>query len=168
MGQLGQKIAAPRRQPFLKELARAYADEWFAHYNYQFVAHALRGHRAPAVTTLLARKSAEAFGRANRLAERLLELGGKPPEKLTELPDHATNKPFKLPRSMSDVEAVLKAVLDAERTSIRTYEQLHDQAKEKDVVSALLLQEFLAAAVHGEEKLERLLGDEAPEMDGTG
>jgi ferritin-like protein len=53
-----------------------------------------------------------------------LQLGGQPIPKLTDLIDHATDKPFKLPTSMVDVHGVLKAVLDAERTSLRTYQRL--------------------------------------------
>src|SRR5690242_3100059 len=109
MGQLGREISrAKQRHHLIDDLLRAYSDEWFAHYNYRFVAHVLRGHRAPSVTELLARKSDEAFTRANRIAERVLEVGGKLVERLTELPKHATDKPFKLPKSWTDTESVLK------------------------------------------------------------
>jgi len=167
MGQLGRQIARVHRPTLLKELTRTYADEWFAHYNYQFTANALRGHHSPSTIALLKRKSEDAFARTNRLAQRLLELGGQPVKKLTELIDHATDKPFKLPASMADVDGVLKAVLDAERTSLRTYQKLYDETHGKDPVTARLAEEFLAAVVQGEEELERLIGDAAPSMKGT-
>jgi bacterioferritin len=148
-------------------LTRAYADEWFGHYNYQFTANVLWGHHSPSTTELLQRKSAEALVRANRLAQRILELGGQPIAKLTDLVQYATDKPFKLPKSVADADGVLKAVLDAERTSLRTYQALYDRTHPKDPVTSLLAQEFLAAAVHGEEELERLIGDSAPTMSGT-
>lgn len=167
MGQLGQKLPSLDRRSLVKELTRAYADEWFAHYNYQFVANALRGHHSPAVIELLHRKSADGLARANALAERILELGAPPVAKLTDLVKHATDKPFKLPASLSNTEAVLKAVLDAERTSIRTYETLERDTRENDVVTNFLMRQYLAAAVRGEEELERLIGDPAPQMNGT-
>jgi ferritin-like protein len=60
MGGLGRQFAHVNRASLLRELARAYADEWFAHDNYQFTANALWGHHSPSTTTLLSRKSAEA------------------------------------------------------------------------------------------------------------
>jgi len=167
MGELGRTIGLRNRRRLVADLIRAYADEWFAHYNYQFTALTLWGHHSPSTAQLLTRKSGEALARANRLAERILELGGEPVKKLTDLVDHATDKPFKLPRSMSQVQQVLRAVLDAERTSLRTYERLYRLTHGKDPLTALLAQEFLAAAVRGEEELERLIGDEAPNMRGT-
>jgi len=167
MGELGRQFAGPDRANVLKRLTRAYADEWFAHYNYQFTANILWGHRSPATIALLTRKSTEAFERTNRLAQRMLELGGQPIEKLTDLVEHATDKPFKLPASMADTTAVLKAVLDAERTSVRTYQALHALTRMKDPITAGIALGFLAAAVHGEEELERLIGDRAKGMKGT-
>jgi ferritin-like protein len=74
---------------------------------------------------------------------------------------------FKLPKSMSDVQGVLKAMLDAERTSLRTHQGLYDRTRVKDPVIALIAQEYLAAVVRGEEELERLISDRAPGMKGT-
>ena len=167
MGELGRRVSRVNRASLLLDLTRAYADEWFAHYNYQFTASVLWGHHSPSTIELLFRKSAEASARTIRLAQRILELGGQPISKLTKLIDHATDKPFKLPTSMADVPGVLKAVLDAERTSLRTYQRLYARTRIKDPVTALLAQEYLAAVVRGEEELERLIGDRAPNMKGT-
>jgi ferritin-like protein len=103
----------------------------------------------------------------NRLAQRILQLGGQPISKLTALIDHASDKPFKLPKSIADVHGVLKAVLDAERTSLRTYERIYRRTHPKDPVTASLALEFLSSAVHGEEDLERLIGDHAKGMSGS-
>jgi bacterioferritin len=167
MGELGRQLAGAQRARLVKDLIRAYADEWFAHYNFQFTANALWGHYSPSTTALLGRKSAEALTRANRLAQRILQLGGQPTPKLTDLINHSTNKPFKLPKSMVDIHGVLKAVLDAERTSLRTYQRLYERTRDSDPVTALLAQEYLAATVQGEEELERLIGDHARGMKGT-
>jgi bacterioferritin len=166
MGELGRQLVGAHRVRLVKTLTRAYADEWFAHYNFQFTSNVLWGHYSPSTTALLARKSAEALARANRLAQRILQLGGQPIPKLTDLIDHATDKPFKLPESVGDVHGVLKAVLDAERTSLRTYQRLYERTRDHDPVTALLAQEFLAATVQGEDELERLIGDQAPSMKG--
>ncbi len=167
MGELGRQLAGAHRARLIKDLTRAYADEWFAHYNFQFTANVLWGHYSPSTTALLARKSEEALARANRLAQRILQLGGEPIPKLTDLIECATDKPFKLPKSRTDVHGVLKAVLDAERTSLRTYQHLYERTHDHDPVTALLAQECLAATVQGEDELERLIGDHASGMKGT-
>jgi bacterioferritin len=166
VGELGRAIVQVDRQDLVARLVRAYADEWFAHYNFHFVANALRGHRAPSVVDFLRRRAGEALARANRLAGRIGELGGMPPAKLPSLVDHATDKPFKLPASLADVDAVLAAVLDAERTSLRTYQALHEATAGRDPVTTALATDFLVAAVRNEEEIEKLTGDPAPRMDG--
>jgi ferritin-like protein len=155
------------RDTLLSRLTQAYADEWYAHYNYQFAANTLRGHRAPELLLYLRRRTAQAIDRANRLADRLIQLGGRPPAKLNDLAGHATDKRFKLPSSMADVDGVLRAVLDAERTSLRTYAALHEATVVGDPVTAAMVLDLLVAAVRNEETLERLLGQPAREMDGT-
>jgi len=166
MGQLGKKRVGTAARAITAVLRRAYADEWFAHYNYQLVANTLRGHRSPATIAVLAEKSRRAFDRSNRLIARVLELGGQPIRKMGDLADVASDKPFRLPDRLDDVDAVLKAVLDAERTSIRTYGELATVSADKDVVTHALAVEFLTAATAGEENIERLLGDAAPGMTG--
>ena len=166
MGTLAQQLVHPD-QPFLiQELTRAYADEWFAHYNYCFVANTVGGPGSPAVIPLLRQKARRALAHANRLAARIRELGGQPVAKLEALIQHASDKPFKLPDSMRDLDGVLKAVLDAERTSMRTYRGLYEHTRERDPVTQALALELLIEAIKGEEQIERLLGEPAPDMDG--
>lgn len=166
MGELGRTLAGSGVDKLIAALQRAYADEWFAHYNYELTAQGLRGHFSPATIHLLRRKSEVAFQRSRRLASRIQEMGGSLIYKLTQLEHHATDKPFKLPDSMADVEAVLKAVLDAERTSIRTYDEIRQQSHGRDPLTERLASKYLAAAVRSEEELERLIGDPALQMTG--
>ena len=166
MGQLAKSLVGAKHKGIVRLLSRAYADEWFAHYNFQLVANTLRGHRSPSTIAVLAEKSTRAVRRSNRLMSRILELGGEPVRKLDRLSDFASDKPFKLPDQLDDVDGVLKAVLDAERTSIRTYGELAELTR-KDFVTHRMAVEFLAEATEGEEKVERLLGDSAPRMSGT-
>jgi bacterioferritin len=166
MGQLGRKVAGGDER-LIPRLLNAYADEWFGHYNYHFVAHMVAGPASASVSALLAQKSADALRRADRLAARVIELGGTPVPKLTELNKHATDKPFKLPADLRDVEGLLKAVLDAERTSLRSFVELHELVRDRDPLTAALCLALLGEAVAGEQQLERLLNEPAPEMTGT-
>ncbi|MDC4227130.1 MAG: ferritin-like domain-containing protein [Candidatus Manganitrophus sp.] len=166
MGRLGQQLVRNDRKALIEALTRAYADEWYAHYNYFFVSKTISGPDSPAVSQVLRRKSDRALIHAERLAERIIALGGAPVPKLTDLSKDATDKPFKLPKNVRDIDGALKAVLDAERTSIRTYRALSEKIREKDSVTQALAVELFREAVEGEEEIERLLGEPAPEMDG--
>jgi ferritin-like protein len=126
----------------------------------------MRGHRAPDVVEFLRRRSDVAIARADRLAARLAEIGGEPPPALGEMAEHASDKPFKLPSSLGDVDGVLRAVLDAERTSLRTYDQLAELTANGDRVTHRLAIDVLADAVRAEQEIERLIDDAAPGMDG--
>jgi bacterioferritin len=150
----------------MSELLRAYADEWFGHYNYYVASRVVRGPSAASVSALLRAKSDEAFRRADRLAQRILELRGQPVAKLTDLISYATDKPFKLPGDTDDIEGLLKAVLDAERTSIRTHSEIYAKTRDSDPLTASIALSLLAEATAGEQTLEALLNAEAPELDG--
>jgi bacterioferritin len=130
------------------------------------VANTISGPASPAVVTVLRRKIEKALIHADRLAERIISLGGMPVPKLTDLPEYATDKPFKLPEDVRDIDGALRAVLDAERTSIRTYRALYEKTREKDPITHALVLELFREAVEGEAEIERTLGTPAPEMDG--
>jgi bacterioferritin len=166
MGELGRRTLDVDADALVRELVRAYADEWFAHYNFRFVATALRGHRAPSVVRWLRRRSDAALARADRLARRIGEVGGVAPERLGALEAVASDKPFKLPPSLGDVRGVLRAVLDAERTSLRSYDGLARLTSGGDPLTHALAVRLLAAAVRAEDAIERLIDDAAPGMDG--
>jgi ferritin-like protein len=166
MGELGQRIVREDLEAVRRVLMRAFSDEWFAHYNFRFVAGALRGHRAPDVVDFLRRRSDVAIARADRLAARLAEIGGMPPAKMGEMTEHASDKPFKLPASLADVDGVLRAVLDAERASLRTYDELAELSARGDRLTHRLAVDVLADAVRAEQEIERLIDDAAPGMTG--
>jgi ferritin-like protein len=166
VGELGRAIVRCDVEPVRRALVRAYSDEWFAHYNFRFVARTVRGHRAPDLVAFLRRRSDVALVRADRLAERLAEIDATPPPGLIELTERASDKPFKMPSSPADVAGVLRAVLDAERTSVRTYDALERLAADGDRLTHALALDMLADAVRAEQELERLIDDAAPAMDG--
>jgi bacterioferritin len=166
MGKLAREFAHPT-DALLAALRRAYADEWFAHFNYFSVAHAVTGPSAASIRDLLLRRSQSALVRAERLHGRLRQLGGDVPMKLTDLVEHATDKPFKLPGSPDDVDGLLRAVLDAERTTMRLQHSICELSREHDPLTAALALDLMAEAERGEQELETLLAGEAPDLDGT-
>ena len=166
MGKLAQDILGLDKADLLRELNRAYADEWCAHYNYLFVANTLSGPATAEVIPFIRDKSYRALEQANRFAVRISELGAQPVMKMKDLLEAATDKPFKLPGKMNDRAGVLRAVLDAERTAIRTYKTLYDKVTTKDPVTLAIILDCLTKAIQDEDKIERFLDDAAPQMTG--
>lgn len=166
MGKLGRSLVSTGTAAVAAALTHALADEWYAHYNYWLASQAVRGYWSPGLVDLLRSKSRRALARADRLSGRLRELGAEPPAKLNDLLQKASDKPFKLPADLGDPRAVLKAVLDAERASVRVYAELLAKADGRDALTRRLAEDFLGEAVSGEQELERLLGEEAPSLDG--
>jgi ferritin-like protein len=160
MGQAGRSIVGAGRARIVKALERAHADEWHAHYNFHVLASTLSGHGAPSVIEALERLSADSFARASRLGRRLSELGGRPPKHLSDLPPQASDKPFRSPDDPRDVEGALRAVADAQATSVRTYFALWKLTRASDPVTAGLATTYLSEAVRDEENIERLTGDD--------
>lgn len=165
MAELSKRMSG-RNTATVRRVTRAYADEWFAHYNYTYVVNTLSGPDSSALIAAIEPRSCRALARANRWAARLRQLGAAIPAKLIDLMDLATNKPFKLPKNVRDTDGMLRAVLDAERTSIRTYQALLDHVRGNDLVTEKWVVEFLGEAMEGEEELERLLGRPAPDATG--
>jgi ferritin-like protein len=166
VGKLGQEIVQLDKAALLRELNRAYSDEWCGHYNYLYVANTLCGPGSFEVVQFMRRKSDRALYQATRFALRINELGGHPVAKLKDVLATATDKPFKLPASVKDVEGMVKAVLDAERTAIQSYKGLYERTLNKDLVTLQLVVECLTHSVQDEDRLERFLADSAPEMTG--
>src|SRR5438309_1965045 len=123
MAELSKQVSGQNNR-VMALVTRAYADEWFAHYNYTFVVNTIGGPNSPALIKAIQPRADRALVRANRWAARLRQLGAPIPAKLVALKDFATDKPFKLPPNLRDTDGVLRAVLDAERTSIRTYQAM--------------------------------------------
>src|SRR5690349_6519248 len=65
MGLLAQEFAR-NTTGVLAILQRAYADEWFAHYNYYFVSKMVIGPSSESVAAVLRTKSDAALARADR------------------------------------------------------------------------------------------------------
>jgi ferritin-like protein len=139
-----------------------FSDEWFAHYNFRFVAGALRGHRAPDVVDFLRRRSDVAIARADRLAARLAEIGGDAAREDGRDDGACQRQAVQAARIAGDVDGVLRAVLDAERASLRTYDELAELSASGDRLTHRLAVDVLADAVRAEQEIERLIDDAAP------
>jgi bacterioferritin len=157
MGQKGREIAKLDHKWLLGELSKAYAFEWVVHYYASLASNILSGHRTVVYSEIF-RKAAEGeFGHANRLAKRIAELGGEPPQALSEMERLAGFGKVAFPKKRSDTAGFVRAFLKMEQHAIELYNELSIKTHGKDIVTHELAEDLLAEEVAEEEEYENLL-----------
>ena len=78
MGTRGREILGMDVNEVLKLLNHAFADEWFAYYQYWLGAKLVRGPMKDAVAAELLQHATEELAHADLVANRIIQLGGKP------------------------------------------------------------------------------------------
>lgn len=78
MGTRGKEIVGMDVNELLGLLNKAYADEWFAYYQYWLGAKVVRGPMKDAVAAELLQHATEELLHADMLANRIIQLGGTP------------------------------------------------------------------------------------------
>ncbi len=123
-------------------LRKAYGDEIETVMNYQTNAIVLDGVRAEEIKESLQQDIQEELTHAEQLGQRLKQLGARPPgsEEFT-----ARQGSLQPPEDSTDVLAVIRGVLEAEKDAVETYRGLIKAAEEaNDPVTEDLAVELLA------------------------
>lgn len=157
MGQKGRDIAKMDHKWLINELCKAYAFEWVVHYYASLASNILSGHRT-AVYSAIFKKAAEGeFEHANKIAKRISELGGEPPETMEEIEKLAGFGKVNFPNNRSDTSGYLKVFLKMEQHAIELYNNLAQATHGKDLVTHELAEDLLAEEVAEEEEYENML-----------
>jgi len=157
MGEKARELAGKNVDEVLEELNRAYADEWLAFYQYWVTAKVLEGRYAGHVAGELKRLAMEELEHADELAERIVQLGGRPlahPKHWLERSTCGYKEPAQDPR---DLDAAIRATIDGERCAISVYRKLADMTRESDYVTFQLIQHILEEELEHEDTFENLL-----------
>jgi bacterioferritin len=117
--------------------------------NYLAASTNLDGVLGRQVAGLLAADVAEELQHAERFAQRIKDVGGTVPGSDAFVPQQRSLQP---PASSSDVEAVIRGVIDAERAAIAAYGELAHFADGSDYVT-----HDLAVSVLADEESHRRL-----------
>ncbi|MGC8844150.1 MAG: ferritin-like domain-containing protein, partial [bacterium] len=78
MGTKGRKIVGEGIEKIIEKLNKALADEWLAYYQYWVGAKVVKGVLRGAVSAELNEHASEELAHADKLAERIIQLGGTP------------------------------------------------------------------------------------------
>jgi bacterioferritin len=157
MGTRGRAIVGMDVNKLLEMLNKAFADEWFAYYQYWLGAKLVKGPMKDAVAAELLLHSTEELAHANLLANRIIQLGGKP---VTEpkLWYKWSGCGYEPPDD-EYVKTILKQNIKGEQCAIGFYNEIMKKTRDKDMVTYNMALTILQQEVEHEEDLQALLED---------
>lgn len=157
MGKKAREIVRADVNEVIKDLSTAYSDEWLAHYQYWLTAKWIRGMDADTLRPVLEEQSMDELGHAQKLATRIMQLGGKPIMHPSELLVKCGCGYKEPPKDPSDLKTVIQDVLAAEACAIDFYSKMAEKYRSTDVVTHEIFEDLLKDEVGDEEQWERFL-----------
>jgi bacterioferritin len=157
MGTRGREIVGLDVEELLKHLNKAFADEWFAYYQYWLGAKVVRGPMKDAVAAELLQHATEELAHADMIANRIIQLGGKPltePKLWYEWSGCGYGPP-----DDEYVNVILDQNIAGEQCAISAYDDLLKTVRDKDIVTYNLTMTILEQEVEHEEDLQSLKED---------
>ncbi len=157
MGKKAREIVSIDLKDLIKDLDKAYCDEWLAFYAYWYMAQAVEGKGYEDMQEFLDKIAKDELEHAQELAERIIELGGLPTNKPSNLEKNA-NAPYPgVMKELSDYDEIIKLVTDAEAGAIEVYNKLAKKTFGKDHDTYQLATHILGEEITHEEMFENLL-----------
>ena len=157
MGQKGREILKLDHKWLIAELSKAYAFEWVVHHYASLASNIVSGLRTPVYAEIFKKAAEGELGHANRIAKRIAELGGEPPETLAEMEKLAGFGKVNFPKNRSDIKGFIQVFLKMEQHAIALYNDLANKTHGKDLVTHELAEDLLAEEVAEEEEYENML-----------
>jgi bacterioferritin len=158
VGNKGRQIVGLDVEDLLADLNRLYADEWLAAYAYNYMSQVVTGRpAAKQLAALLLDTSKDELEHQHELAERIASLGGKPVADVSKLVEVSNDGYPTPPADEKDFEAIVRAVIKAERGAIEAYNKLTQKAHGKDPITYNLAVHILSEEVEHEDEFESLL-----------
>lgn len=139
-------------------LNKAYADEWFAYYQYWVDAKIVTGLMRDSAVSELTQHAGDELKHAGMLADRIIQLGGTPITHPDDFGKHA-NCAFLDPKNNVSVKSIIKQGVEGERCAIEAYSKLLAFTKDKDLLTYNMVSEILEDEIEHETDFETLLED---------
>lgn len=157
MGKKAIEIVEMDVKKLIDLLNKAYADEWLAYYQYWIGAKILKGAMRGVASRELIEHADEELKHADMIAERIIELGGKPivnPKDWYE----KTNCGYESPTD-EKTRKIVQQNLEGERCAIDVYNDLLSKICGKDPVTYKMIVEILDDELEHEEDLQSIIED---------
>lgn len=157
MGKQARAIVDLSLKELIKDLNKAYADEWLAFYLYWYMAQTVSGRAYEDISEFLNKIAKDELEHAQELADLIIKLGDVPIANPMEL-EKGANCPYMMPpKNTADVNRIIRIVTEAEGCAIDVYNKIAKKALGKDNVTYQLITHILAEEVDHEEMFENLL-----------
>jgi len=157
MGKQARAIVDLSLKDLVKDLNKAYADEWLAFYLYWYMAQTVSGRAYEDMREFLEKIAKDELEHAGELADLICKLGAVPIANPMELEKNA-NMPYMMPpKNSADLNRIIRIVTEAEAGAIDVYNKLAKKTFGKDNVTYQLVTHILSEEVTHEEMFENLL-----------
>ncbi len=158
MGKRAREIVGVDIKELIKDLDRAYCDEWLAYYAWWYMAQVVDGPGYEDMAEFLNKIAKDELEHATELAERIVELGGLPTNRIGNL-DKGGNAPYPgVMKKLSDYGEIIKLVTTAEAGAIDVYNKIAKKTFGKDHDTYQLACHIMGEEIGHEEMFENLIG----------
>ncbi|MDD5129789.1 MAG: ferritin-like domain-containing protein [Candidatus Omnitrophica bacterium] len=157
MGKQARAITDLSLKDLVKDLNKAYCDEWLAFYLYWYMAQTVSGRAYEDTKEMLEKLAKDELEHATELADLITKLGDVPVANPMEL-EKGANAPYLTPpKNTADINRIIRIVAEAEAGAIEVYNKLAKKTFGKDNVTYQLVTHILSEEVDHEEMFENLL-----------
>lgn len=156
MGKKSREIVELDLKDLIKDLDKAYCDEWLAYYAWWYMAQAVEGKGYEDMAEFLNKIAKDELEHAAELAERIIELGGLPANIPTLLVKNSNGGYPGVMKSLSDYDEIIKIVTKAEAGAIDVYNKLAKKTFGKDHDTYQLATHIMGEEIGHEEMFENL------------
>ncbi|MBP7216356.1 MAG: ferritin-like domain-containing protein [Candidatus Omnitrophica bacterium] len=157
MGKQARAIVDLSLKDLVKDLNKAYADEWLAFYLYWYMAQVVSGRAYEDMKEMLEKIAKDELEHATELADLITKLGDVPVANPMELEKHANAPYLTPPKNTADLNRIIRIVTEAEAQAIDVYHKIAKKTFGKDAVTYQLVTHILSEEVSHEEMFENLL-----------
>lgn len=157
MGKQLRAVSEVSLKDLVKDLTKAYADEWLAFYLYWYMAQTVSGKGYEDMAEMLKKVADQELEHATELADLIIKLGGLPIANPMEIEKHANAPYMTPPKNTADYNRIIRIVTEAEAAAIDVYTKIAKKTFGKDNVTYNLVTHILSEEANHEEMFENLL-----------
>jgi bacterioferritin len=157
MGKQARAIVDLSLKDLVKDLNKAYADEWLAFYLYWYMAQTVSGRAYEDMKEFLEKIAKDELEHAGELADLITKLGDVPTANPMDL-EKGANAPYMMPpKNTADINRMIRIVTEAEASAIEVYNKIAKKTLGKDHNTHALVTHILSEEISHEEMFENLL-----------
>lgn len=156
MGKKSREIVELDLKNLIKDLDKAYCDEWLAYYAWWYMAQAVEGKGYEDMAEFLNKIAKDELEHAAELAERIIELGGLPTNGLSNIEKNANNPYPGVMKKLNNYDEIIRLVTTAEAGAIEAYNKIAKKTFGRDHDTYQLATHILGEEIGHEEMFENL------------